>query len=261
MFAPTLFDTQPGILHKGWVEPWRLEGMRDLKKQEQTAIEAVARRFSATWEKGSDPPDAYILVAGKRVAVDIKTLNPRDNGRSNATKPRLRFDKVATGLIGRLHATLGETVPDGTTVLLTVTAPILLPSKTAASLQDKIRTLLGRGSTGRDEKETVHGNRVQIRILKVESERAPKMIGFVHNPESDPLLLLNMTGESLELISAEAGRRAPRLAGDRWLVVISAAGFSCLEAYRYIYSQLGMATDFEKILMVFGDGRVGILTE
>jgi hypothetical protein len=93
--------------------------------------------------------------------------------------------------------------------------------------------------------------------LKVESERAPKMIGFVHNPESDPLLLLNMTGELLELISAEAGRRA----ADRWLVVISAAGFSHLEAYRYIYSQLGMATDFEKILMVFGDGRLGIVTE
>ena len=41
--------------------------MRDLKKQERTAIEAVARRFSATREKGSDHP--YIMVAGKRVAV------------------------------------------------------------------------------------------------------------------------------------------------------------------------------------------------
>ena len=61
-------------------------------------------------------------------------------------------------------------------------------------------------------------------------------------------------------ISAEAGRRAPSPAGDRWLVVISAGGNSCLEAYRYIYSQLRMATDFKKILMVFGDGRVGMLT-
>jgi hypothetical protein len=234
--------------------------MRDLKKQEQTAIEAVARRFSATWEKGSDPPDAYIMVAGKRIAVDIKTLKRRGTGRGNAAKPRLRFDKVATGLLKRLHAALGETVPDGTTVLLTITAPIRLPAKTAASLQDKIQTLLGRGSTGRDEKDTVHGNRVQIRLLKDESERAPKMIGFVHNPESDPLLLLNMTRELLELISAEAGRRAPRLSGARWLIVISTAGISCLEAYRYIYSQLGMTTDFEKILMVFGDGRVGMLT-
>ena len=239
--------------------------MRDLKKQERTAIEAVARRFSATWEKGSDPPDAYIMVAGKRVAVDITTLKRRGTGQGNAAKPRLRFDKVATRLIERLQATLGETVPDGMTVLLTITAPIRLPSKTAASLEDKIQTLLGRGAPGRnergrDEKNTIHGNRVQIRLLRDESERAPKMIGFVHNSDSDPLLLLNMTRELLELISAEAGRRAPRLAGDRWLVVISAGEISCLEAYRYIYSQLRMATDFKKILMVFGDGRVGMLT-
>ena len=86
------------------------------------------------------------------------------------------------------------------------------------------------------------------------------MIGFVHNSDSDPLLLLNMTRELLELVSAEAGRRAPRLAGDQWLVMISARGISCLEAYRYIYSQMRMATDFKKILMVFGDGRVGMLT-
>jgi hypothetical protein len=129
--------------------------MRDLKKQERTAIEAVARRFSATWEKGSDPPDAYIMVAGKRVAVDITTLKRRSTGQGNAAKPRLRFDKVATRLIERLQATLGETVPDGMTVLLTITAPIRLASKTAASLEDKIQTLLGRGSPGRDEKDTI----------------------------------------------------------------------------------------------------------
>ena len=89
-----------------------------MKKQERAAIESVARRFSATWEKESDPPDAYIMVAGKRVVVDITTLKRRGTGQDNAAKPRLRFDKVATRLIERLQATLGETVPDGMTVLL-----------------------------------------------------------------------------------------------------------------------------------------------
>ena len=41
---------------------------------------------------------------------------------------------------------------------------------------------------------------------------------------------------------------------------MSAGGSSCLEAYRYIYSQMRMATDYEKALMVFGDGHVGMLT-
>jgi len=238
----------------------RVKLERDLNQQEETAIEAVARRFSATWEKGSHPPDAYLMVAGQRVAVDIATLKRRGTSQGNAAKPHLRFDKVATRLVERLQATVGETVPGGMTVLLTITAPIRLPSKTAASLEDKIQALLGRGSPGRDEEDTIHGNRVRIRLLRGGPERAPRMIGFVHNSDSDPVPLLNTTRALLELISAEAGRRTPGLAGDRWLVVTSAAGGSWLEAYRYIYSQLRMATAFDKVLMVFGDGRVGMLT-
>jgi hypothetical protein len=235
--------------------------MSDLNKQERTVIEAVAGQFSATWEKGSDPSDVYITVAGKRVAVDIITIKRRGTGQGNAAKPRLRFDKVATSLIEHLQTTLGQTVPDGITVFLTITAPIRLPSKTAASLEDKIQTLLGWGSPGREVQDTIHGNRVQIRLLRDKSERAPKMIGFVHNSDSDPLLLLDMTRELLELFSAKAAKRAPRLAGDRWLVVITAGKISCLGVYRSIYSQLRTATDYEKILMVFGDGSIGILTE
>ena len=234
--------------------------MGDLTKQERSAIEAIARRFSATWEERNDAHDANITVAGKRVAVDITTLKRRGTVQGNAAKPHLRFDKVAMRLMDRLRVTLGKTVPDGMTVVLTITAPILLPLKTAASLEDKINTLLGRRSPRRDEKYTIHGNRVQIRLLRDESERAPKMIGFVHNSDSDPLLLSNMTRELLDVISAEADSYGPKLAGERWLVVISAREISCLEAYRYIYSRLRIATDLNKILMVFGDGRVEMLT-
>ncbi len=233
--------------------------MRDLKEQERSAIAAVARRFSATWEKGSGS-DVYFAVAGKRVAVDITTLKRRGPGQGNAAKPRLRFDKVATRLMERLRATAGETVPDGMTVLLTITAPIRLPSKTAVSLEDRIKTLLGRRRSGQNGIDTIHGNRIRIRLVSDESERAPKLIGFVHSSDSDPRLLLNLTRELLELIRAGAGRRAPKPAGDRWLVVMSARTISCLEAYRYIYSQLRIATGFKRILLVFGDGRVGILT-
>ena len=232
----------------------------DVKKQERAAIDAVARRFSATWEQGPDRPDAYLIVAGNRVAVDVTNLKPRGPAHSHAAQPRLRFDKVATRVVGRLQASLDDAVPDGMTVMLTITAPIRVPSKTAASLEDTIHTLLGRRSPGRDTKETIYENRVRIRLLRHGSERAPKVIGFVHNADSNPLLLLNMTCDLVELLSAEADRRAPGIAGDRWLVVISAGGMSCVEAYRYIYSQLGMATDFRKVLMVFADGQVGILT-
>jgi hypothetical protein len=227
--------------------------------QEGAAIDAVAKRFSATWEQGSHPPDAFLMVAGKRVAVDTRTLKRRGASQGNAARPRLRFDKVATRLIDRLRTTFGGIVPDGTTVVLTVTAPIRVAAKTAAALEDRIHTLLERRSPGPNERATIHGNRVQIRVLRNRSERAPNFVGFVHNADSDPLLLLNMTSELLELFTAEAGRRATKRAGERWLVVTSARGSALLDAYRDIFSQLRMAVAFTKILMVFRDGRVGEL--
>jgi hypothetical protein len=232
--------------------------MRDSKKRERAGIEAVARRFSARWESHGGSQDACIVVAGKRVALDIRAFTRR-GGQGCAARPRLRFDKVATRLIGRLRATLGGIAPEGTTVLLTITAPIRLPSKTAASLEHRIRTRLGRRTAGREDTATIHGNRVRIRMVRDESGRAPTMIGFVHHADSDPRPLLNMTRGLLEILSAEAGR-APSRAGDRWLVVTSAGDSSCLKLYREIYSQLRMTTAFKKILMTFDDGRVGILT-
>jgi hypothetical protein len=242
------------------IDEQRQGRMGNSKKQERTAIEAVARRFSATWEEGRDPGRGYLVIAGKRIAVEMATLNPRGGGHGSAATPRLRFDKVVIRLFERLQAALGEIVPDGMTVLLTVTAPIRLASKTAAVLEDKIRTRAGRGSPDRDESATIHGNRVRIRFLRHESTRAPKMIGFVHNADSDPLLLLNMTSELHERIGGADGRPTTRPAGNRWLVLMSAGEPSRLEVYRYIYSQLRVATGFREIVMVFDDGRVGTLT-
>lgn len=176
------------------------------------------------------------------MAIDLATLERRGAG---GGEPRLRFDKVATRVIERLRAALGESVPDGKAVLLTITAPVRLPSRTAASLEDLIR----------------------IRSPGDLFKGAPKLIGFVHHADTDPLLLLNLTREWLGLGRAEAGRRAPgagrrapAAAGERWLVVTSPRESSCLEAYRSIQAQLQVPTDGEKLVLVFGDGRVGLLT-
>jgi hypothetical protein len=228
--------------------------MRDLNRQRQTAIELVARHFSATWKRGSDSPDAWLIVAGKRVAVDIATIKPSGIHARDA-RPGLRFDKVATRVIERLQAALAETVPDGMTVAVTITAPIRLASRTAASLEETIQMFLAQRSTRPVEKKTIHGNRVHIQLLKGKIRGSPSVIGFVHNPDSDPLRLMSIAGQLLEEISRrQAGRAEPR--SDRWLVVIAAGGFPYLPAYRSIYSQLRIATGFKKIVTVFDDGQL-----
>jgi hypothetical protein len=146
--------------------------------------------------------------ATKSLGIDpaaLKLPGPRD---ADSAKLGLRFDKVAARLLDRLQAAVTETAPGGVTVLLTITAPIRLPSKTASALEDKIQTLLAAGPGPRDYQDSIHGNRVRIRVLKHGIEQAPKTIGFVHNPGSDPLLLFDIAQEALKSFDANTAAGA-----------------------------------------------------
>jgi hypothetical protein len=109
----------------------------------------------------------------------------------------LRFDRVVIRLIDELHEFARRTVPTGTTVLVTVTAPIRMPAKTAAMLGDRIEALLAGASSLRDRNFTINGNRARIRILNHSSTRTPRLLGFVHNRSSNASRLLNLVEKQI----------------------------------------------------------------
>jgi hypothetical protein len=76
-------------------------------------------------------------------------------------------------------------------VVVTVTAPIRLPAKTAAALKERIASLVAGGAEVRNRKATIHGNRVRMRLLANPSKRWPRLVGFVHNRGVDPGFLLD----------------------------------------------------------------------
>jgi hypothetical protein len=171
--------------------------MGESGQQLQAAIEVVARHFSATWEHGANAPDTTVTMDGMRIAVAVATV-----ARRALAKPGLRFDKVARGLIARLQDALCQSVPDGTAVILTVTAPIRLPTKTAEALADKIRDCLAQRSEPVEVRDEIYGNQVRVRLVAGVARTASQVIGFVHNPDSDPDVLLDLAQSLLQQISA-----------------------------------------------------------
>lgn len=107
---------------------------------------------------------------------------------------RLRFDKVALRFGSQLHEALRDAVPDGTTVLVTITAPLRQASKTAAELSEHIRPLCARASKN-DVRETLYGNAVAVRIVRGRAG-GDKVIALVHNPHTNADGLLD-AAESL----------------------------------------------------------------
>jgi hypothetical protein len=146
-------------------------------------------------------------------------------------------------------------------VVLTVTAPIRLPAQTAAALESKVREYLARRTARVEVREKIHGNQIRVRLVKGLSGRMPKLIGFVHNPDSDhPEVLLHLTQSLLRHVGAAAHKRLPgKFSGDRWLIVTDKDGLSYVETCRHVCSLLCVSTGFKKILMVLAGGRVEAL--
>lgn len=179
--------------------------------------------------------------AGRCTAVRAVTFR-------RVPEPRLRFDRTAVGLVRRLQATLAGFVPDGKTVVVTITAPIRQDSKTGMALQERIAKLLAAGRT--QLKATIHGNRIQVRVLRGGARRTSRVIAFVHNPDPDPSLLFNVTRSLLARMGS--GKRAQN--GDRPLIIANQDGLAPVETVRQVCLALGARTVFKRILLAEGGG-------
>jgi hypothetical protein len=232
--------------------------MGKVGKREQAAIEAVAKQFSATWEIADGAwPDAYLTTRGKRIAVDIVAIKAKI---ADTAKPRLRFDKSVLRLFDGVRAAVTGSVPDGTSVLFTVTAPIRLRAKTAGALEVQIRDGLARRAAKVEIEDTIFGNDVRIRIAKRLSAYMPKVIGFVHNPETGAERLLDLTQALLKAIGTAVDKRPPKtFTDDCWLVIADDGGASYLETWRHVCSQFPSSAGIKKILTVLAGDRVETL--
>jgi hypothetical protein len=229
--------------------------VRRSTKVEPTAIQALATHFAATLVEGRGPADAYLTVARKRIALVATAIESRAARGAKASRPRLRFDRVALGLVDRLRTALDGSVPDGRTVVVTITAPIRLPARTAIAMEQRIRRLIATRAAPARVTATIHGNQIQVHFLKGGSGRTAELIGFVHNPDSDPTVLIDVARALLTRIGS-----GERTAGRRWLVIDIRDGLAPIETCRQVCSQLRVPTVFEQTLVLLPGGQIATLS-
>jgi hypothetical protein len=125
--------------------------------------------------------------------IKTSTIEREIAERITAANIRLRSDKSVLRLVNGLKATLAEVVPEGQAVIFTVTAPIKRRAKTAAALESLVRGGLPSGEV----RNTIQDNQVRLRRVTGLPAHMPKVIGFVHNPESDAGLILALAESRL----------------------------------------------------------------
>lgn len=236
--------------------------MSELRKAEQFAIGAVAGHLSTTWQSGDRPPDAYMTVGGRRIALDVAVIAQQRPLRKRVAKARLREDAVALRVLRDIESALRAHVPDGKTIILTLGAPIKVPKKLLGALTDTLLTYVESGAEESEEKRTILGNRVRFRVLNDNSKWNAKVIGFVFSGDPEPGILADAMRSLHDAIAAKAKIRMPeRFSGDRWLVLCSDHWIADIKTYRRAYCLLSPPDTFRRILMVLDGGRVEVLAE
>jgi hypothetical protein len=109
----------------------------------------------------------------------------------------LRFDKVALRVIARLQSTLHDEVPSGKTLLVALSAPIRLPSKTVVALDEQVRLWMAGGSKPAELRATIYENQIRVRIISGTSKQSSRVLVFVHNPDVDTTDLLDAAQSSV----------------------------------------------------------------
>lgn len=107
------------------------------------------------------------------------------------SKLGLRFDRVVLRVLRDLTEHCDQRVPEGTAVVVTISAPIRRPAATVEALMERIDALI----EGRRPLPAIFeacGNTLGVRLLPPPLAERHKLLGLVHNPETSPELLLDM---------------------------------------------------------------------
>ena len=235
--------------------------MSALNKTKRSAVDAVARHVSADCRLGAGPPDAYLTVGDRRIALDVAIV-AKPRRASPLPAARLREDRVALGVLRVLESALRSQVPNRKCLILTLGAPIRVPRRLTAALTNLLPGYIQSGVKERDEIKAILGNRIRFRVLTRKLRWNAKVIGFVFSGDPQPGDLASAMCVLHDTITAKAKTRVPKsFGGDRWLVLSSDGWIADIKTYRRMYSQLSVRSRFKKILMVFDHGRVETLIE
>jgi hypothetical protein len=229
-----------------------------MREDEKFVVQAVAAFCSGSWRPGEDPPDAYIDIGSKEIAVEISTLTQHvttDRG----IRERLSDDETVTRLANELSDELEHLIPDGTTVGLRLSSPIAKLRKTKTLLAQRIAALVEGAVPGTELKLRIYDNDVELWVARHNDPQYKKVSAVIYHRHSNPDILRNAAYALEDRIKTKTKKCVALKKRPLWLALLNDYWLADTHTYNLAFEGISAVHPFEKILMVSGDGSVSLL--
>ena len=232
-----------------------------LRPDEKFCIEALAASVRGQWSEGKNPPDAYLSVGKKRIAVEISTLTQYVTDQNGGSRPRLSEDSTAIRLCNEINQDLANDIPAKRTVLLILTAPINSARKLKPRLTREIMILVeSAGSDDITVEREILGNTITVHLIPEDRPSGKKVVCAVRNEKSSADILANATAILADRINVKTLKcKSLKSGGPLWLVLFNDYSLADIDTYRQAMQTLSVEHPFEQILIVSGDKSVTTL--
>jgi hypothetical protein len=194
-----------------------------MREEEKFVIQSIATVYSGDWKPGSDPPDAYLTIADRTIAVEISMLTQHVTD-DRGTRPRLSDDTAAIRLANELDAELKSDVSTGKHIMLVLSSPIRDYRKTKVELKNEIAALLSDSTdlNRAERKILIRGNNIEIYLYQSSGNEEKKIVATVKSRASNPSILTNVAyilEDRIKTKAVKCGRLD--FTGSIWLALLN----------------------------------------
>ncbi len=232
----------------------------DLRPIERFVMESLCMKYGGNFRIGEDPPDAYLSLNGKDIAVEISILTQHVVNESGEPLPRLSQDAGALSLCDEIDQEIKREIPFGIYVILTIQSPINKKRQTKVAVIRKIKEIVQQKEMLTDDLK-IYGNNIKINLELGERLSGKKVIGMVYNQNSNPVIMQNILFILSERINSKINKCKNVVCKPLWLALFNDYCLAELDDYQDAMDKLPIMHIFDKICLVMESKELHVLYE
>ena len=225
-----------------------------MRPDEEYVLATLASKFGGKYIDGEDPPDGYLLLNNRRIAVEVTKLveHINENGKRRS---RLADDVPISNVVEQLNEEIGNLIPKNRWIHLVIPSPIKRINEFKKELT---RIILNMIATKTHEAVIdILGYVVSINLYKCQQPPKKKVVQSIATKfastniqENTQFLLQN------RIIIKNQKCNPTGEADEYWLALFNTYCMADVESYRGAYDALKLEHNFNKIYLIDGYRRV-----
>ena len=227
-----------------------------MRFDEEFVLDSMVTHVGGSYRDGEDPPDAYIDMVDRVIAVEVtRLIEPMLKVSSVTGQSRLAGDSHSEKMASDLKTLVKMRIPAGQSLMLMVSAPLNNVQGMNSEIKLHIEEVVELGYA--DRLININGDAASITINKTDCKISGLFDFAIFNDDVSADIGENVMHAMRERMTAKAGLPDRPHSGDEyWLCMLNEIWLANTHSSQLAFSELGINHSYDRVYIVHSNGEV-----